>query len=53
MLKIFSSFPVQLKRLWNHDKLDPKFRTTASKKNAKKIAKEFVLENVLAVPWKR
>ena len=49
----FSSFPVQLKRLWNHNKLDPEFRTTASKNSAKNIAKKFVLENIPAIPWKR
>ena len=46
----FSSFPVQLKRLWNHNKLDPEFRTTASKNSAKNIAKKFVLENIPAMP---
>ena len=53
-LKLSSrEFPVQLKRLWNHDKLDSKFRTTASKISAKNIAKDFVLENIPTLPWKR
>lgn len=48
-----TSFPSQLKRLWNNKDLSQNFRVAESKSSAKNIAKKFVLESVPPIPWKR
>lgn len=49
----FSSYPNQLKRLWNHDDLPSEFRFTQNKSTAKRLVNSFVSEFVPKIPWKR